>query len=286
MHLVILKETAGLALVYSSGRTENFIEGFSDASFAPQGNRSVGCSLTRYLEQPVAWRAGRQALVSLSVAEAELIETINTTQMAHGTSAIMEELHQIPAEIVIKVGNAAAVGLSNEAGGSWKTRYLKVRAYHLREAVRLRELRIEYIPEIKQLGDLGTKAFSRPRLQELLVLWGLKSPTDPGTTDQEEHGVVSPASNVEATRKQRLSYVRFPHSTLGFLINLPLHLQLKISRLRFGSGSLKSKVEVKGFLLRMQDLQLGICAWGNGFSGFKQFMVIFSLPWHRSFQKP
>ena len=29
-----LKETAGLALVYSPGRTDNFIEGFSDASFA------------------------------------------------------------------------------------------------------------------------------------------------------------------------------------------------------------------------------------------------------------
>ena len=104
-----------------------------------------------------------------------MIETINTTQMAYGISAITEELHQIPAEIVIKVDNAAAVGLSNEAGGSWKTRYLKVRAYHLREAVRLRELRIEHIPGMRQLGDLGTKAFSRPRLQELLVLWGLRS---------------------------------------------------------------------------------------------------------------
>ena len=122
-----LKETA-----YSPVRTDNYLEGFSDASFAPQGNRSVGCSLIRYLEQPAAWRAGRQALVSLSVAEAELVETINTTQMVYGISAIMDELHQVPAEIVIKVDNAAAVGLSNEAGGSWKTRHLKVRAYHLR----------------------------------------------------------------------------------------------------------------------------------------------------------
>ena len=188
-----LKESIGLALIYSPVRTDNYVEEFSDASFAPQGNRSVGCSLTRYLEQPVAWRAGRQALVSLSVAEAELIETINTTQMAYGISAITEELHQAPAEIVIKVDNAAAVGLSNEAGGSWKTRQLKVRAYHLREAVRLRELRIEHIPGIRQLGDFGTKAFSRPRLQELLILCGLRSPTDPGSTDQEEHGIVSPA---------------------------------------------------------------------------------------------
>ena len=88
----------------------------SDASLG------AGCCLTRYLEQPVSWRSRRQALVSLSVAEAEYIETISATQMAYGISAITEELHQEPAEIVIKVDNAAAVGFSS---GSWKTRHSK-----------------------------------------------------------------------------------------------------------------------------------------------------------------
>ena len=174
-----LKETLDFALVYEPTRLDHFVEGFSDASFAPYGSRSVGCSLTRYLEQPVSWRCGRQALVSLSVAEAELIEAINATQMTYGIIAITEELHECPAEIIIKVDNSAAVGLSNESSGSWKTRHLKVRAFHLREAVRLRELRIEHIPGAQQLGDLGTKAFHKPRLQELLRLWGLRAPTDP-----------------------------------------------------------------------------------------------------------
>ena len=191
-----LKETLDLALVYHPKRTDNFIEGFSDASFAPNGSRSVGCSMTRYQEQPVAWRCGRQALVSLSVAEAELIETITTTQMAYGISAITNEIHQEQAEIVIKVDNAAAVGLSNESSGSWKTRHLKVRAFHLREAVRLRELRIEHIPGLCQLSDLGTKAFHRPRLQELLCLWGLVS----GVDDDEGHCVPNGApSKVNGT---------------------------------------------------------------------------------------
>ena len=58
----------------------------------------------------MSWRCERQALVALSVAEAELIEAISATQMAYGISVITEELHQVPAEIVIKVDNAAAVG--------------------------------------------------------------------------------------------------------------------------------------------------------------------------------
>ena len=71
----------------------------------------------------MSWRSRRQALVSLSVAEAEYIETISATQMAYGISAITEELHQEPAEIVIKVDNAAAVGFSS---GSWKTRHSSI----------------------------------------------------------------------------------------------------------------------------------------------------------------
>ena len=79
---------------------------------------------------------------------------------------------------MIKVDNSAAVGLSNESAGTWKTRHLRVRAYHLREAVRLRELTIEHIPGLSQLSDLGTKAFHRPRLQQLMHMWGLLRPID------------------------------------------------------------------------------------------------------------
>ena len=180
-----LKESLDISLVYNPGREDNYIEGFSDASFAPNGSRSVGCSMTRYQGQPVAWRCGKQALVSLSVAEAELIEAINTTQLAYGISAITNEIHQRSAEIVIKVDNSAAVGLSNESSGTWKTRHLKVRAFHLREAVRLGELRIEHIPGLLQLSDLGTKAFHRPRLQELLSLWGLRSRAEEADGQEE-----------------------------------------------------------------------------------------------------
>ncbi|CAE7432980.1 GIP [Symbiodinium microadriaticum] len=182
-----LKETIDIELYYSPRRSDHYIEGFSDASFAPHGSRSVGCCLvgcclTRYLEQPVAWRCGRQALVALSVAEAELIEAISAAQMSYGIIAVTSELQSAPPTLVLKVDNAAAVGLSSESAGTWKTRHLRVRAYHLREAVRLKEISIEHIPGLNQLGDLGTKAFHRPRLQELLMLWGLKTP---GATDGE-----------------------------------------------------------------------------------------------------
>ena len=173
-----LRETLDVELYYKPSSVGHLIEGYSDASFAPQGSRSVGYSVARYLGQPVSWRSGRQALVALSVAEAELIEAINAVQLTHGLSAITAELQEAAPTIAIKVDNSAAVGPSNESAGTWKTRHLRVRAYHLREAVRLRELTIEHIPGLSQLSDLGTKAFHRPRLQQLIHMWGLLRPVD------------------------------------------------------------------------------------------------------------
>ncbi|CAE7871666.1 GIP, partial [Symbiodinium necroappetens] len=110
-----LKETIDLELYYRPKRRDHYVEGFSDASFAPHGSRSVGCCLTRYLEQPVAWRCGRQALVALSVAEAELVEAISAAQMSYGVIAVTSELHTTGPTLVLKVDNAAAVGLCNES---------------------------------------------------------------------------------------------------------------------------------------------------------------------------
>ncbi|CAE7212252.1 unnamed protein product [Symbiodinium microadriaticum] len=138
----------------------------------------------RYLEQPVAWRCGRQALVALSVAEAELIEAISAAQMSYGVIAVTNELQSAKPTLVLKVDNSAAVGLSSESAGTCKTRHLRVRAYHLREAVRLKEITIEHIPGVGQLGDLGTKAFHRPRLQGLLRLWGLQAPEARGEPER------------------------------------------------------------------------------------------------------
>ena len=113
-----LRETLDVELYYKPTSAGHLIEGYSDASFAPHGSRSVGCSVARYLGQPVSWRSGRQALVALSVAEAELIEAINAVQLTYGLSAITAELQGAAPTIVIKVDNSAAVGLSNESAGT------------------------------------------------------------------------------------------------------------------------------------------------------------------------
>ncbi|CAE7278448.1 GIP, partial [Symbiodinium microadriaticum] len=87
-----LKATAKVCLWYKPDTTTEEVIGYSDASFAPQGSRSVGCSTACFLNCPVSWRCGRQSLVALSVAEAELIEAVNCVQMMLGLACFAEEL--------------------------------------------------------------------------------------------------------------------------------------------------------------------------------------------------
>ncbi|CAE7381230.1 GIP [Symbiodinium natans] len=90
-----LKATADWFLFYEPTTHNHDVEGYSDASFAPQGGRSIGCSLACYLGCPISWRCGRQPLVSLSVAEAELIEAVNAIQMVYGLSSFTSEIRQL-----------------------------------------------------------------------------------------------------------------------------------------------------------------------------------------------
>ena len=182
-----LKATAGVCLWYRPTNQEFEVLGYSDASFAPQGSRSVGCSVACYLGCPVSWRCGRQSIVALSVAEAELLEAINCVQLMLGLSSFVEELQPTKPRHSLRVDNQAAVGLTTESCGTWKTRHLRVRAFALREAVRLEELRISHVEGKLQLGDLGTKCFHKPRLEELRNLWGLQD----GPEDDERTGPTS-----------------------------------------------------------------------------------------------
>ncbi|CAE7621651.1 unnamed protein product [Symbiodinium sp. CCMP2592] len=189
-----LKATAGVCLWYKPCEAAYEVLGYSDASFAPSGSRSVGCSVACYYGCPVSWRCGRQSLVALSVAEAELLEAVNCVQLMSGLESFVEELQPTAPRLCLRVDNQAAVGLTTEAAGTWKTRHLRVRAFALREAVRVETLKIQHVEGLKQLGDLGTKCFHKPRLEQLRELWGLR--TDESTFETEESNNPRPKASI------------------------------------------------------------------------------------------
>ena len=148
------------------------LEGFSDASFAPFGGRSYGASAITLNGSVIAWKCGKQAFTTMSVAEAELYE-------AAQTMLLMKEVHTLITEIVGKavpqalyIDNSASVSLIGGCQGSWRTRHLKVRCAFITDMVQQGELAVSHISGQLQLADLPTKLHGKVRLAELMNLWG------------------------------------------------------------------------------------------------------------------
>ena len=111
------------------------IHTYSDASFSPFGEKSFGACAVMYLGSAIAWKASKQAFVTLSVMEAELYETTNAVVLLENIASILDEILGVRAERYLMVDNSSALSMIHGGQGSWRTRHLKVRSAKLRSMV-------------------------------------------------------------------------------------------------------------------------------------------------------
>ena len=161
---------------YKPGHVAGFrvpLAGYCDASFAPFGGKSYGCSMTMLGHTPVTWKAGKQPLVAMSVCEAELLEGSNCALLLESTMAMVQELLPDSQPPKMYIDNQAAGNILNGSSGSWRTRHLRIRHSYVLDKIKHRQLLVEHIPGEDQPADLPTKMHSKARLMHLLGVWGM-----------------------------------------------------------------------------------------------------------------
>ena len=130
-----LKATEREGLVFKKVAVEErLISAYSDASFAPEGECSHGCSIIAYNGTPVLWKSSRRPMVTLSTAESELIELVEAMTAGESISVVVEELQ----EGVVKMAwcdNQSTVAILSQENGSWRTRRLRIRSSFARSVV-------------------------------------------------------------------------------------------------------------------------------------------------------
>ncbi|CAE7238481.1 GIP [Symbiodinium sp. KB8] len=149
------------------------LAGCCDASFAPYGGKSYGCSMTMLDRTPVWWKAGKQQLVAMSVCEAELLEGSNCALLLESTMSMVRELLPDSVPPRMYIDNQAAGNLLNGSTGSWRTRHLRIRHSYVLDRVKSGHVVVEHIAGEDQPADLPTKMHSRARLIHLLEAWGM-----------------------------------------------------------------------------------------------------------------
>ena len=152
--------------------------GYSDSSFAPYGSRSYGASVVVASGSPVAWKSGKQAMITLSTMESELLEATTAVTLLESVGCLLDEIYRMRVPRNLRVDNSAATSMLLGSAGSWRTRHLKVRCAFVREQVQNGLLQVSHVEGRYQLADLATKMHPRVRLLDLLHQWGFEGLPD------------------------------------------------------------------------------------------------------------
>ncbi|CAE7947469.1 unnamed protein product [Symbiodinium sp. KB8] len=150
---------------------------FCDAAYAPQSSRSHGGWLVTYGGVPIVWRSGKQQMITLSTAEAELLAMIDGAIAMKGVESLLSDIGQAVHERYIESDSMAALSISS-GSSSWRTRHLRIKANWLQEQISYGLIQVNHCRGEVQPADLLTKALSYARMTSLLQLWGVGQETE------------------------------------------------------------------------------------------------------------
>ena len=178
-----LKGTVHEGLEFSCEEGEEVINAFSDASYAPEGDYSHGSTVVLLQQSPILWKSGKQAVATLSTAEAELLEAVEALTMGESIYVIVNEIEKGVSRVGWCDSQAAVSILANE-GGSWRTRHLRVRASFARSAIKQGSWLLHHVAGTHMVADIGTKVLTSVRMEFLKKLLGMRC-CFPEVKDQE-----------------------------------------------------------------------------------------------------
>ena len=166
-----LQATKEEGLRFGGGEIKEEVElaVYVDASFAPYSEESHGCFVVFVNQAPVFWRSGKQSLITLSTAEAEMTEIIEGMAAGEAVGVLVEELLPSVVKRAFSDSQSAVMIVCNE-GGAWRTRHLRLRSAYARQAVHRGDWSLEHIPGESMVADLGTKPLTAVRICHLKQL--------------------------------------------------------------------------------------------------------------------
>lgn len=133
------------------------VEVFSDASYASSGLKSLTGIVVCVGGTPIAWHTTRQAFVTLSTAEAELMSLLESLVSARSAGSLVEAVLGEKIALRLHSDSTAAIAFAAGTTSSWRTRHLRIRAAGLTEALKSREVSLEHVAGTELVADGMTK---------------------------------------------------------------------------------------------------------------------------------
>ena len=178
LRYLISTPDTGLLLDGSSDMT---LRAYVDASFGGNADdrRSVGGYVIMLGSSPIAWKSGKQPLVTTSTAEAEYVALSLTTKEVIATARFLQGFdalaNTVTWPITIFEDNEPSIkmALSTNGDAAKRTRHIDIRYHFIRQEIAEGRINVEWVSTTDQAADGLTKALNGQQFEHFKGLIGL-----------------------------------------------------------------------------------------------------------------
>ena len=139
--------------------------GFSDSNFTTpdSGGKSVSGYIFRMGSGAISYRSRLQSTVAKSTAKAEYVALGLATAEAIYLRMLLAELgHPATGPTMIGEDNAACMTIATTTQTSFRTRHIRIEFHFIRDAIKNKDIHLEYVPSADNPADLMTKPLRGP----------------------------------------------------------------------------------------------------------------------------
>jgi hypothetical protein len=183
-HLVAVKKilcyvagTCNLGLWFGQKKgNQALLTGFSDADFVGDvdARKSTTWVIFFLVNSPITWQSAKQKVVAQSSCESEYIAAANVTCQVSWLARVLAEVQGSALSTpLLRVVNKSTITLIKNPVLHKQSKHIEVKYHLVWESTEYGRIKVEFIGNEEQLGDILTKPLSRVKFLELRTKIGL-----------------------------------------------------------------------------------------------------------------
>jgi hypothetical protein len=175
----------------------------SDYASDEEQRKSVSGYVTFVGQCAVTWSSRKQRIVAQSTAEAEYIALAHCTREVLFLRQLLLELGYGQETTTIMEDNQACISIAENPAQHSRTKHIDVRYHFIREHVRVKDIKLEYISTKENTADTLTKALAKDQFENLRGRLGVVEVPSSRSTSGEEHANGGGANAMDGARANK-----------------------------------------------------------------------------------
>ena len=170
-----IKGTIDKGITYQVKGEKGVLKCYSDADFGGcvHTGRSTSGVVMLYGSGAISWLSQRQAMVTTSTSEAEIVAANEAAKEVMWLSKLFNEIVGLKAKPILNIDSTGAIRIAQNPEFHRRTKHIWIKHFFIRERIVDGDLKVRQIATEEQLADLFTKPLSRYRFQNLSKFIGM-----------------------------------------------------------------------------------------------------------------